>query len=107
MKDDDKVKSISEYQLKKQLKGEQYYLLELSEVTDLKQNHNEVTEIEKKRIQSTIEKMSQFCGWVLSDYVVMRNGIKLVFIHQDCTEKKELMIHTDEQNQFIVTTPTE
>ncbi|WP_226526701.1 hypothetical protein [Metabacillus niabensis] len=103
MKDDDKIKSFSEYQLKKQLKADQHYLLELTEEIDLKHNHHEISESEKQRIQTTVDNVSQLCGWVLSDHVVMRNGIKLVFDHEKYLEKKELIIHTDEQNRLVVT----
>ena len=104
MKDDDKIKSLSEYQLKKQLKLDHHYLVEIAEVTEPKQSHNEINENEKQRIQLSVHNMSQVCGWVLSDHVVMRNGVKLVFDHPDYLERKELMIHTDEQNQFVVKT---
>nr|BDD45051.1 hypothetical protein 39 [Bacillaceae bacterium] len=110
MKDHDKVKSLSEYQLMKQLKEDKHYLLEvadLSELSDPIQTQNAINESEKQRIQTTVKNMSQLCGWVLSDHVVMRNGIKLVFHHPDDSKKKEIVIQTDEQNRLLITTDGE
>ena len=106
MKDDDKVRSISEYQLMKQLKEDQHEVVEVSDLSELSdpiQTQNVINDSEKQQIQMTVKNMSQLCGWVLSDHVVMRNCIKLVFVHPDYSEHKEIVIQTDEQNRLLIT----
>lgn len=110
MKDHEKVRSISEYQLKKQLKEDQHELLEVSDLSELSDPiyaQNAINDNEKQQIQTTVNKMSQLCGWLLSDHVVMRNCIKLVFVHSDYSEKKEIVIQTDEQNRLLITADEE
>ncbi len=103
MTNDDKIKLFKEYQLMKQLRNEKIevrgYVLETSEQTV---HNNKINDLEKHRIGHTVKNLSRLCGWILSDHVVMLNGIKLVFNNKDYTEKKEIVIHTDEQNHLVI-----
>ncbi|PMC39361.1 hypothetical protein CJ195_05395 [Bacillus sp. UMB0899] len=110
MKDHEKVRSISEYQLMKQLKEEKHELVEVSDLSELSdpiQTQNAINDEEKQQIQTTVKNMSQLCGWVLYDHVVMRNCIKLIFVHPDYSENKEIVIQTDDQNRLLITADEE